>query len=855
AKSQGLGMTPTPARRTRPKDSGPDNKVSGKSLASRTLVHSIPMDIANSEVESVRKRRREEYEERDASALRRMRAVTEHLRDYLFNPANMIGRQMANEVLSRTAEMEDVLLEILLENERLIGMMHADNSNNLHTNEGPHKNEQNKVNYASVAAMTCNKKLDSAKKRHAIVVRPKTTTMTSEQVKRVVLDKIQPKINDGIKVNALRTIRNGGITIETVNEKDLNKIKNSKLFEQAGLVVDIPRKILPKIIIYDVPEEINNDELMDDIHSKNLSEIISMKELKDRARIITRGGKKDSNITNVIIGLPGKAWKRLVEAGRIYVGWNSFKTRDFELVQRCYGCYGFGHRLRECNAKGRVCRKCGRIGHTQLECDNDRKTRLKIAQINLQRSRAATNNLLGLTESRKVDICFVQEPHAREGQVVGLGTKARTYHVNVGKPKSAICAFGTRVSTIMLSHLTTELITVVEISTPEDRIYGVSAYLPPVKNQDFDFIAELETLKDTIRELRQKGEVILGMDANSKSPVWGSPTEDNRGISLAEALEDMEMTVINQGDTPTFDGPRGTSFIDITAVTAALYPRIQDWDIPEEESASDHRYIEWTVAPSADGTAPAPQETRGFCNARADWDKFTETYRRQTESLIQRIERIRTAAEVEDCAKLLNTAVQEACAASMPRRRKFVGSTRLLETRIEKWKEFCSEASERDPWGPACRAIRRSRPPAKLSCIRREDGSHTMTQENTAEELLARFFPRDNPANDTEEQERIRATADTAVGTRNDRNITANEIRRVAERMSKKKAPGHDGITADACVTYENERREAQDQLQRVGDTWPTTLEEVTALAGSRMWWMALTRFAKQTAKFKIDRV
>ncbi|GLV38567.1 hypothetical protein CBL_08563 [Carabus blaptoides fortunei] len=44
------------------------------------------------------------------------------------------------------------------------------------------------------------------------------------------------------------------------------------------------------------------------------------------------------------------------------------------------------------------------------------------------------------------------------------------------------------------------------------------------------------------------------------------------------------------------------------------------------------------------------------------------------------------------------------------------------------------------------------------------------------------------------------------------------------------------------CVTYENERREAQDQLRRVGDTWPTTLEEVTALAGSRTWWMALTR-------------
>ncbi|GLV46502.1 hypothetical protein CBL_20840 [Carabus blaptoides fortunei] len=63
--------------------------------------------------------------------------------------------------------------------------------------------------------------------------------------------------------------------------------------------------------------------------------------------------------------------KRLVEAGRVFIGWSSYKVRDYEVVQRCYECYGYGHRLTECKLKGRVCRKCGRIGHTQLECDND----------------------------------------------------------------------------------------------------------------------------------------------------------------------------------------------------------------------------------------------------------------------------------------------------------------------------------------------------------------------------------------------------------------------------------------------------------------------------------------------------
>ncbi|GLV46265.1 hypothetical protein CBL_12342 [Carabus blaptoides fortunei] len=51
-----------------------------------------------------------------------------------------------------------------------------------------------KVSYANIAAMACNKNPENTKMRHAVVVRPKGGTVTREQVKRVVLKKIQPKI-------------------------------------------------------------------------------------------------------------------------------------------------------------------------------------------------------------------------------------------------------------------------------------------------------------------------------------------------------------------------------------------------------------------------------------------------------------------------------------------------------------------------------------------------------------------------------------------------------------------------------------------------------------------------------------
>lgn len=177
-------------------------------------------------------------------------------------------------------------------------------------------------------------KYDNVKKKHAIVVRPKEGEMASERVKEIVLKEIQPKMKETTQVSAERMIRSGGIAIKTASEQDVTKIKSCELFEKSRLKIDAPRKIGPKIIIYDVLEDLTNVELIKDLYARNLN----ANEMIERVRIITRGGKKGSNRTNVIIELPGKAWKYLLDVGRVYIGWNSFKTNDFEVVPRCYGC-------------------------------------------------------------------------------------------------------------------------------------------------------------------------------------------------------------------------------------------------------------------------------------------------------------------------------------------------------------------------------------------------------------------------------------------------------------------------------------------------------------------------------------
>lgn len=116
---------------------------------------------------------------------------------------------------------------------------------------------------------------------------------------------------------------------------------------------------------------------------------------------------------------------------------------------------------------------------------------------------------------------------------------------------------------------------------------------------------------------------------------------------------------------------------------------------------------------------------------------------------------------------------------------------------MEKWKEFCTENTEADPWGLAYRAINKRRPDQSITCVRKENG-FTRTVNETSATLLEKFFPDDERTDDTPEQYEVRREAETAEGSTNDRPFTEPEIRRAINAMKARKAPGVDGITADA---------------------------------------------------------
>nr|CAI5866919.1 unnamed protein product [Callosobruchus analis] len=87
------------------------------------------------------------------------------------------------------------------------------------------------------------------------------------------------------------------------------------------------------------------------------------------------------------------------------------------------------------------------------------------------------------------------------------------------------------------------------------------------------------------------GEYIILGDLNVKSPQWGSPTADKRGLYLSDWIAESELVVPNTGDKPTFSRWLIQSYIDVTISTPNLAKDIAKWEVLDEESLSDHHFI------------------------------------------------------------------------------------------------------------------------------------------------------------------------------------------------------------------------------------------------------------------------
>ncbi len=403
----------------------------------------------------------------------------------------------------------------------------------------------------------------------------------------------------------------------------------------------------------------------------------------------------------------------------------------------------------------------------------------------------------------------------------------------------AAVIIGERVKYWPVESLSSRDLAVIAIVLERGFLFLASGYqdimLPVVSS-------ELNRLQKFCRDERIP--LIIGMDSNAHSTVWGEEESNHRGVELEQWLMEMGMNVENRGRVPTFtplNGSRST-IIDLTITNDRALDLVRDWSVEITPSLSDHRTITYEL------TAQLKEQVLQSRNFRkANWEEFTRALERIGIHWGQE----GSPDDVEELAECLLSNLQEVLDAVAPMRTRSLKPARswwteklalkrcilrnvykqqyvhsnhmqkykelkrelgleIKKARQESWQTFCSKAESAKDIAKLVQIL--ENPPARLMSLL--EGQTVLTPERSLEHLLRVHFPdgvleKGIPANDAEN---TRDTDFTGVC----QYINCQKVEAAFESFGDYKSPGPDELPPIALKSLPHQYREMMVTLYRL---------------------------------------
>ncbi len=434
-------------------------------------------------------------------------------------------------------------------------------------------------------------------------------------------------------------------------------------------------------------------------------------------------------------------------------------------------------------------------------------------QWNLHHSTAATAELVKLFSESTCNqtIALVTEPHLVRNLHIGkLSHGIEVFSANC-KPRAAI--FAKNINLWLCPSFTGRDVTTCLMKTGKKEYYIVSAYLDIEVN---------EIPVELLRLLAQHGQkpIILGMDSNSHSTLWGSKDTNRRGERLEERIALHNLCVLNEGQTPTFVSPLGSTVIDVTLCTSNIYSDIYSWHVIDEDEFSDHRRIEFFI----DDTPTLPPKSWDVRNAR--WPQFQQEMEERSKiRLASQDDRSNLDSLALDFKRDLNLSLLRSTTwkqhgrlkpkikwwndelSSLRMEYKALRNTLFLDDEAKEqlkgkkrefqrllrnakrnaWREHVSSVKNVDEMAKLTKSLFRSK--HSLGMLKKENGSHTESLEELASTLFDNFFPLSTTVRST------KATDNPQIATSIPEDaITHRKVRASLNSFGKYKAEGPDGF-------------------------------------------------------------
>lgn len=422
---------------------------------------------------------------------------------------------------------------------------------------------------------------------------------------------------------------------------------------------------------------------------------------------------------------------------------------------------------------------------------------ITIVQANLDRNRTAIDLLFQNTYERKTDIALISEPCKSKIRTTWFTDTNKDATIIIINPK------------LKAKNEETNCKGFVWIEVGNTIIY--SCYVSP--NIDIkEYETYLQDLGTSISKHNNK-KVVIGGDFNSKSYVWGPNTEDKRGRILLEWMAQLDLTIQNTGNNPTFVRGKANSVIDLTLTTAKASHCVKNWRTSDEINLSPHTNIYYTVSAEIKDNEPTktmPETHRGW---KVDVDKLTEFGKKAGKllkecrdiSVANLMDAIKSAADGTFKRKKQtgrrqvywwNSEIAAQRRKSLEAKRKMTrinGNVRATEDeRGEVHNEYkrekkkltkCIEQAKRQAWKDLCKEVDNNVwGDAYKIVTRKVRGTHHNPPGGEKQaEIAKQLFP-----NDRVEKRTILTTGENIPP------FTAEELRDAANKIKNKKAPGPD---------------------------------------------------------------
>lgn len=127
---------------------------------------------------------------------------------------------------------------------------------------------------------------------------------------------------------------------------DLNAevLQSSQSLARAGLEVKREAMLNPRLIVHDIPVNLESDDIVKCIVDQNLPHA-TVTDVKV-TYLYPAGQKK---FRTCVIEVSPDNRLRLLNSKRVNIGWMACRVDDHISVRQCYKCMGFGHLSKECD--------------------------------------------------------------------------------------------------------------------------------------------------------------------------------------------------------------------------------------------------------------------------------------------------------------------------------------------------------------------------------------------------------------------------------------------------------------------------------------------------------------------------